>query len=62
MRKILSEIIKGVSIGFLLISLYGIGVYIYKSQNKNIIRAEVKVKDKQKNEKKIEKNVRFKAY
>ena len=52
----LTEIIKGVSIGFLLISLYGIGVYIYKSQNKNIIRVEVKVKDKQKNEKKIKKN------
>ena len=53
----LTEIRKGVAIGFLLTSFYGIGIYIYKNQNKNKIRAKIEIKDKQENEKKLEKNV-----
>ena len=46
----LTEIRKGIVIGFLLTSFYGIGIYIYK----NKIRAKIEVKDKEDNEKNTE--------
>ena len=46
----LTEIRKGIVIGFLLTSFYGIGIYIYK----NKIRAKIEVKDKEGNEKNTE--------
>lgn len=36
-KKVIIEIKKGISIGLLLISIYGIWTYIYKTQNKNNI-------------------------
>jgi len=47
-RKILSEIKKGTIIGLLLISFYGIGVYIYK--NKNKVETKTEIKDRENNE------------
>ena len=46
--KILSEIKKGTIIGLLLISFYGIGVYVYK--NKNKIETKIEIKDRENNE------------
>ena len=42
--KILSEIKKGTIIGLLLISFYGIGVYVYK--NKNKVETKIEIKDR----------------
>ena len=46
--KILSEIKKGTIIGLLLISFYGIGVYIYKNRNK--VETKIEIKDRENNE------------
>ena len=46
--KILSEIKKGTIIGLLLISFYGIGVYVYK--NKNKVETKMEIKDRENNE------------
>ena len=45
--KILSEIKKGTIIGLLLISFYGIGVYVYK--NKNKVETKNEIKDRENN-------------
>ena len=45
--KILSEIKKGTIIGLLLISFYGIGVYVYK--NKNKVETKIEIKDRENN-------------
>ena len=47
-RKILSEIKKGTIIGLLLISFYGIGVYVYKNRNK--VETKIEIKDRENNE------------
>ena len=46
--KILSEIKKGTIIGLLLISFYGIGVYVYK--NKNKVETKIQIKNRKNNE------------
>ena len=46
--KILSEIKKGTIIGLLLISFYGIGVYVYKNRNK--VETKIEIKDRENNE------------
>ena len=46
--KILSEIKKGTIIGLLLISFYGIGVYVYK--NKNKVETKIEIKNRKNNE------------
>ena len=46
--KILGEIKKGIIIGLLLISFYGIGVYVYK--NKNKVETKIEIKDRENNE------------
>lgn len=48
-KKILIEIQKGIIIGLLLISFYGIGVYVYKNQNKS----ETKIKNNLESNEKI---------
>ena len=45
--KILSEIKKGTIIGLLLISFYGIGVYVYKNRNK--VETKIEIKDRENN-------------
>ena len=47
-EKILSEIKKGTIIGLLLISFYGIGVYVYK--NKNKVETKIQIKNRKNNE------------
>ena len=47
-EKILSEIKKGTIIGLLLISFYGIGVYVYKNRNK--VETKIEIKDRENNE------------
>ena len=46
--KILSEIKKGTITGLLLISFYGIGVYVYKNRNK--VETKIEIKDRENNE------------
>ena len=59
--KILNETKKGIVIGFLLTSFYGIWVYIYKNQSKNKTKAKIKIKNSpQGKEKNIEKNKIYK--
>ena len=59
--KILNETKKGIVIGFLLTSFYGIWVYIYKNQSKNKTKAKIKIKNSpQGKEKNIEKNKMYK--
>ena len=56
-KKILIEIRKGIILGLLLTSLYGIGAYVYKNQNKNKSEAKTEIKNNlEDNEKKIEKD------
>ena len=45
----LIELRKGIVIGLLLTSLYGIGTYVYKSQNKNKSGFENKINKKKDN-------------
>ena len=60
-RKVLTEIKKGIVIGFLLTSFYGIWVYIYKNQNKNKPKAKIETKNSpQDNKKNLEKNKTYK--
>ena len=47
-KKILIEIQKGIIIGLLLISFYGIGVYVYK--NKNKVETKIQIKNRKNNE------------
>ena len=47
-KKILIEIQKGIIIGLLLISFYGIGVYVYK--NKNKVETKIEIKNRENNE------------
>ena len=59
--KILNETKKGIVIGFLLTSFYGIWVYIYKNQSKNKTKAKIEIKNSpQDKEKNIEKNKMYK--
>jgi len=50
-KKILIEIRKGIIIGLLLTSFYGVGAYIYKNQNKP--EAKTKIKNNLENNEKI---------
>ena len=60
-KKVLTEIKKGIVIGFLLTSFYGIWVYIYKNQNKNKPKAKIETKNSpQDNKKNLEKNKTYK--
>ena len=59
--KILDETKKGIVIGFLLTSFYGIWVYIYKNQNKNKPKAKIEIKNSpQGKEKNMEKRKMYK--
>ena len=48
MGKMLIEIRKGIAIGLLLTSFYGIGVYVYK--NKNKVESKIEIKNRENNE------------
>ena len=60
-EKMLIEVRKGIVIGLLLISFYGVGAYIYKIQNKN--KTETKeAKDNHKNQENTEGNYEIYGY
>ena len=46
-EKMLIEVRKGIVIGLLLISFYGIGTYVYKNQAKNKSRSKIEIKNAQ---------------
>ena len=50
-EKMLIEVRKGIVIGLLLISFYGVGAYIYKIQNKNKTEFKIKTKEAKDNHK-----------
>ncbi len=64
-EKMLIEVRKGIVIGLLLISFYGVGAYIYKIQNKNKTEFKIKTKeakDNHKNQENTEGNYEIYGY
>jgi hypothetical protein len=56
-EKVLTEIRKGIVIGLLLTSFYGIGVYVYKNKNKNKTITKIEKKESLKNAEKTRESI-----